>query len=123
MRNIKFRVWDVKAHKWMPQDKFAIVARGKGGVEVLTFDGRDGRWHPQEGVPLTVMQFTTVKDKKGKDLYEGDIVKKGESLGIVIFNAEVAEFWIRIKGDEDGECVDSEWEIIGNIYETPGLLL
>lgn len=95
-----------------------------------------------------IMQYTGLKDKNGKEIYEGDIVVKDEYLwfdegkpnyrGVVewIYSQwQVVAYCVNPEkrgissgmnqgvndeGIEENE--NSEWEVIGNIYETPELL-
>jgi uncharacterized phage protein (TIGR01671 family) len=88
-----------------------------------------------------VMQFTGLKDKNRKEIFEGDVVNAVE-LGIddnfcktqEIFSQRIAEvYWdeliagwgLRAESFERGcvpMCHLDEFEVIGNIYENPELL-
>ena len=77
-----------------------------------------------------LMQFTGLKDKNGKEIYEGDIVKNKSELYKVKF-ACGAFGVINIENDMDASpfCSGGKWEkwlkeieVIGNIYENPELL-
>jgi hypothetical protein len=69
-----------------------------------------------------VMQFTGLKDKKGKEVYEGDIVKETDSRGTKLFTVT----WDSL-GTATGFTAFGTWnaqdsEVIGNIYENPDLI-
>lgn len=116
MRPIKFRAWD-KERKEMSHNP------------ALIFDDTFGtyRIHGALASNLPVlMQYTGLKDKNSKEIYEGDILKIGNDL--------VEVKWIEV-GNWMGEkqpmvgfishgtiYKDSPIEVIGNIYENPELL-
>lgn len=78
---------------------------------------------------MVVMQFTGLKDKTGKEIYEGDIVEadseNGEVKGIVRWDGIRAAFYIRF-GEYDlyfpSGPKPERFIVIGSIYENPELL-
>lgn len=118
-REIKFRAWDKEGKKMLEmsvstnyQPHFLQDLKSFGGGFRELFDP-----------DLELMQFTGLKDKNGKEIYEGDIVKDfdwEERLCEVAFNG-----WSwRLKNIQSGWWKDwsSDLEVIGNIYENPELL-
>lgn len=131
MRDIKFRAWDGKRfHLW----GFNLIGNG-------TFTGSPNPLFPNQ-------QYTGLKDKNGKEIYEEDIVRilytdwpsKSENdrrtldeykrdishIAEVIFNNVFhrAEFELSNQ-DWRGDIAPGrhgEIEVIGNIYENPELL-
>ena len=114
MREIRFRGWDGDK---MTYDGFLVTS--EGGVYW------EGGMKPAD---LELMQFTGLKDKNGKEIYEGDIVRSEHGDGGPIIEAiswGVAEFLsgrlaLRAWSFLNGKC--DTIEVIGNIYENPDLL-
>jgi len=79
---------------------------------------------------LITSQWTCLKDKNGKEIYEGDIVRFHYKTGVYKIGTVV---WNDLFGSWDIDCSDfvsykslgqykSVSEVIGNIYENPELL-
>ena len=91
-------------------------------------------WH--KVIPETVGQYTGLKDRNGKEIYEGYVVKikyfRSEYLGKVIYNKKTCgfEIWYNSIVGAYGEkathkinfATDIEIEVIGNIHDNPELL-
>tara|TARA_R110002094_G_scaffold157781_2_gene144059 strand:- start:21950 stop:22291 length:342 start_codon:yes stop_codon:yes gene_type:complete len=110
MRDIKFRAWNGDAMEY-------------GGFSVHATSGRIVPYNPltQVKVDSPLMQYTGLKDKNGKEIYEGDIVEHGE----VRWSDCAFCLYVETNNQEPTRlCQDRcrRWEIIGNIHESPELL-
>lgn len=76
-----------------------------------------------EVYPETIGQYTGLKDKNGKEIYEGDIfLYDGRETAVIKWVDELMGFAGVFDGD-DTESLDCDYcEIIGNIHDNPELL-
>ena len=115
-REIKFRAWDGKE---MLDDWLVLKNTAGGGVFPVSLARK----------AEVVMQFTGLKDKNGKEIYEEDVVKwhNGE-VGEILFHFpdglnNIYGFVFRSLESWYGlNKIQIDGEIIGNIYENPELL-
>ena len=115
MKELKFRVWD-KIQKIM-EYKPTFTYDGESKAITPIFFRNDDYYAIEEPV---IMQYTGLKDKNGKEIYEGDIVKWKYIIDKVFFDEK--------NGGYIGESIQinhstlDEIEVVGNIYENPELL-
>lgn len=74
MREIKFRAWDKEKKDWVKYFDYLINHNG----EILMLF--EGDWEVVKSERYILMQFTGLKDKNGKEIYEGDIIQVGLTM-------------------------------------------
>lgn len=130
-REIRFRAWDKKRNKWAENIEiygdgsfnigYFLEGGGLVGADDIAIDGivfdkkRDA----------ILMQFTGLKDKNDKPIYEGDILVWHNQTGEPDSDIEPVRFEGGCFGcgnDLLGELDLDSIEVIGNIYENPELL-
>lgn len=137
MREIKFRAWDGK--KWwivtsvsfIEYDPDLVAAYGHGGGYYL-IEGidKDGNRFKGTSIDTKLVAYTGLKDKNGKEIYEGDIVKGGWHKTAAIYEVRWYRggFMLHENGhfgfsDMESHDGDSKYlEVIGNIYENSELI-
>lgn len=139
MREIKFRAWDKKSKTMcrikvltdtgadlvgLPTDVYPASVEWVDTHSSIVIPAGE-RWLPLSQIEL--MQYTGLKDKNDKEIYEGDIVREDYYTGEVQYHEGYASFGIQWHGDGRIWFSGFGWaevddEVIGNIYENPELL-
>jgi hypothetical protein len=111
MREIKFRVYDLK--------KKEMITHFNGARIDYALEYWETHKHVSDP-----MQYTGLKDKNGKEIYECDILKYKTELSIKkeIGKVEWYNGCFVVGKSRDYIYMISDIEVIGNIYETPELL-
>ncbi|WP_125570911.1 YopX family protein [Lacticaseibacillus songhuajiangensis] len=78
---------------------------------------------------MTLMQYTGLHDKNGREIYEGDILDIGlrdqdgkPVVAPVSYEAYLAGYALDNEGHGIWQRLDVDGEVIGNIFENPELL-
>lgn len=153
MREIKFRAWDKKRKKmWYPEDMqhgdmvdpnncgdlmycdIEQLAIGADGTIYILDECGNYEYPGNIGEEYELMQFTGLKDKNEKEIYEGDIIlyqigSEYECKAVVKWeNGGFTFVWY---GKTKGSYLPEFWyyptdgmitEVIGNKFQNPELL-
>ena len=125
MREIKFRAWDFELNRMSKSFPLysPLIKWSDGDIEMPIAFGLS------KSKRFIIMQYTTAKDRHGKEAYHKDIVKTRvvhydkpltkERIGVIEWDKSFYCWVISYNGGDS--MLDVEFEIIGNIYENPEL--
>ncbi|WP_064580284.1 YopX family protein [Streptobacillus moniliformis] len=127
MIKLKFRAWLKNSEKMVEVNTVHLLAeyieyieKNEEGVSTLKTELFEN---------IELMQYTSLKDKNGKEIYEGDIIESNVLINFksdVFFSKKSASFVIKNNlGTEfylEKEMIKREFEVIGNIYENKDLI-
>ena len=122
----KFRAYDSGSLCRMYQPEEVMV--GDGNIWIIDEDDVAGEWIVNNDIHL--MQSTGLRDKNGKEIFEGDVVDYNGRKAIVNWNGSYASFIYRFVDELHKR--NAEWnplylayyhfEVVGNKFENPELL-
>jgi len=116
MREIKFRAWDKEKKEW---ETDGIIIEIETGLPWWIEFGE----MMDEAEDIILVEYTGLKDKNGKEIYEEDIVKKGRVRFIIEFRDGAFEMiGINIISVARLSHSYRDIEIIGNKFENPELM-
>lgn len=133
MREIKFRGKDIDCNEWRYGSLVKIrderLHKNDGYLLYYIVDEENQQWI---ALPETVGQYTGLKDKNGKEIFEGDIVFAiatydcantvvvWDDGGFVLVPCKYYKNYISRCGYKDIRFLDKE--VVGNIHDSPELL-
>lgn len=119
---VKFRAWDGGSLSRMYSPEEVMV--GNGDIWIINEDSVAGEWLVNND--LVLMQSSGMRDKNGKEIFDGDILGSQDGLlnGVVKYNSKLG-MWtndlLLYNNFEKLWSIADSREIIGNIYENPEL--
>ena len=144
MREIKFRVWNKKYKRWLTDNDYGTHCSSNWMMDIFTgkivdFVNSNQYYSPQydpgyytvgmevvKESPYVIQQYTGLKDKNNKEIYEGDVLLINW-LGLPEYTDDVCWMPKTLTWYPTGVLTteissDYSFEVVGNIFETPELM-
>ena len=123
MREYKFRVWDTENKEMLKVQELDFEDTFYGGRLSIRTDQYNDYFDIED---MILMQYTGLKDRNGKEIYEGYIVyiMPEDERGIIRWDNETARYVVihdNIISDFDN-WYGKDLEVIGNEFDNPELL-
>ena len=139
MREYEFRAKRVDSNQWVYGYYSKLYDKETNNIEAVIsyqhFETADTSF-PFPTVDIigvkvdeeTVGQYTGLKDKNGVQIFDGDILKKGNQIILVLWNEKYASFTLHC--NNWGACISffyediypEDCEVVGNNIDNPDLL-
>lgn len=120
MRELKFRAWDEQAQTYFydialfPDNTGAFL---RFNIESLV---RESECHETTWTELdacaVIEQYTGLKDRNGKEVYEGDLVANGTLIGVVEYKVDDFCAWTVRTTTNGVVLLSGSWDVIGNVH-------
>ena len=141
-RDLKFRAWDkienIMHYQENGNEGVEFSFGGINCVKVYEYKPQlvDGvcidDWDYEELEDVEIMQYTGLRDKNGKEIYESDIIQTDVNLKKWIVYEEDYAWYVKNIGSNEKyplgvykkliSVASSKLEVIGNIYQNKNLL-
>jgi uncharacterized phage protein (TIGR01671 family) len=129
MRKHKYRVWDKDEHKWLELSGDIFLAFSDGEMQVI----EGSQEYAEEHENVEIVEWTGLKDRNNKEIYEGDIVQAIHRIHDCGDDKENLYNYFQVTflngnfmfGNNNAHEFFNKYtfrEVIGNIFENPELL-